>query len=102
MKKEIKEERKSFEEFNKQSNAKEINLEQLGLKKYYFICYQEVNSSARRYLQNKVIEIDPLEWQMKNNFIDMGSGLTFNRALLSFSQVSKEQFEKFKKWSESQ
>lgn len=49
MKKEIK---NNFEEFNKQSNAKEIDFQQLGLKKYY---------------------------------------------LISLNQISKEQFEKFKK-----
>jgi len=88
---------KSFDKFNRQSNAKQIDVKQVGLKKYFFISFNvfgdNVQGETVNYFGNKVIDNDPMNWQFQNQFKKIGLQII----LLSWNQISKEQFDKYQK-----
>ena len=68
------------------------------MKKYYFISHQETriekDSSEATCLENELIDIHPLRWQIKNRNVKTSCGV-YEKTLLHFVEISEEDYTRF-------
>lgn len=68
------------------------------MKKYYFISFQETNNNQKKYLQNRVIDIHPLQWQQENLFVNHGLETVFYFVLVSWNEITKKEYDSHIEW----